>query len=107
MTAKRNFQHKTKYKSTGFTRFLLFLLWFAPLSYAGLMVYEGKNPINEAKTFINKFTSNDESNVDPSNAKVSPKDLERTIKSLEKELSEVKGDLARCSKALQDATLVE
>jgi len=71
------------------------------------MIYEGKNPINEAKTFINKFTLNDESNVDPNNAKVSPKDLERTIKSLEKELSEVKGDLVRCSKALEEATLVE
>ena len=107
MTTKRNLQHKTKYKSTGFTRFLIFLLWFAPLSYACLIIYEGRNPINEAKVLINKFIDSDESNLEPSHAKVSSIDLEHTIKSLEQELTEVKGDLARCSKALEEATSVE
>lgn len=107
MTAKRNLQHKTKYKSTGFTRFLLFLLWFAPLSYAGLMIYEGKNPIHEAKAFINKFTANDETVVDPNQSQASSKDLELQIKSLEQELTEAKANLARCSKALEEATKVE
>lgn len=43
---------KTKYKTTLFTRFLLFLLFFMPLGYAAVTLVKGENPLEVPRKVI-------------------------------------------------------
>ena len=38
---------RKKYKLTGFARFLIFMLFFAPVSYIGVSYYQGENGIDK------------------------------------------------------------
>ncbi len=43
---------KSKYKITGFARFLIFMLFFAPLAYIGVSYYQGEDGIQNFKNLI-------------------------------------------------------
>jgi|GEM_PF-6891224 len=42
-----------KYKATGFTRLIIFLLLFAPIAYLAAAYFQGENGVNNIKDFIN------------------------------------------------------
>lgn len=49
---------KSRYKITGFARFMLFMLFFIPLGYAGFTLYEGGSPkdsLRDLKTSLQNF----------------------------------------------------
>ena len=46
-----------KYKMTSFARFLIFMLFFAPLAYMGASYYNGEDGIQKIKNLI-KFEKN-------------------------------------------------
>ena len=51
---KKNTMAK-KYKLTGCAKFFIFFIIAAPLAYIGASYYNGQNPIQEVKEFIQKF----------------------------------------------------
>jgi len=46
---------RKKYKLTGFARFFIFMLFFAPLSYIGVSYYQGENGLEKVKDFFNSL----------------------------------------------------
>ena len=48
-----NCNMRRKYKITGCARFFFFLLIFTPLVLIGVSVYNGHNPIDQVKEFLN------------------------------------------------------
>lgn len=49
---------KSRYKITGFARFMLFMLFFVPIGYAGFTLYEGNSPkdsLRDLKTSLQNF----------------------------------------------------
>jgi len=44
---------KNKYKATGFTRFLIFLIFFTPIAYIGASYYNGEDGIANIKKILN------------------------------------------------------
>lgn len=46
---------RKKYKLTGFARFFIFMLFFAPMSYIGVTYYQGENGLEKVKDFFNSF----------------------------------------------------
>ncbi len=44
---------KKKYKATGFTRLLLFMIIFAPIVYVGASYYNGEDGIENIKNILN------------------------------------------------------
>ncbi len=48
---------KSKYKLTGFSRLLVFMLFFAPITYIGASYYNGEDGIEKIKSLLNSSTS--------------------------------------------------
>ncbi len=48
---------RKKYKMTGFARFMIFMLFFAPVSYIGVSYYQGEDGIQKIKDLFTSFKS--------------------------------------------------
>lgn len=81
---------KKKYKVTGFTRLLIFMIFFAPLAYIGASYYQGEDGIAKIKSLFDKDGSK------TIEMRISEK--EKEIKKLETKLEATKKDLQRLQK---------
>lgn len=45
---------KKKYKLTVFSRFMIFMLFFAPFAYIGVSAYQGEKPLEKIEQLIGK-----------------------------------------------------
>lgn len=52
---------RIKYRMTGFARFLIFLIFFAPICYVGYAYYNGEDGIQKIKNLFSKSESNSKS----------------------------------------------
>ena len=46
---------RKKYKMTGFARFLIFMMFFAPLAYIGASYYNGEDGLQKIKDLFNSI----------------------------------------------------
>ena len=91
---------KRKYKLTGCARFLIFMIIFVPIVWAGVSIYQGQNPVEQVKDFFN-IESTTDSNKSIENSKVSDisilqqelKIKDQRIEELEEEIKELKNQL--------------
>jgi peptidoglycan hydrolase CwlO-like protein len=88
---------RKKYKSTGFARFIIIMLFLVPIAYIGASYVNGEDGLENIK---NIFTGKDktEKNIDNDNGKPSVseskvKRLEQRIKALEKENDELRDEI--------------
>jgi len=78
---------KKKYKLTGFSRLLVFMIFFAPLAYLGASYIQGEDGVAKLKSILNKETSTTiQSQIDSKNTE---------LKKLEKKIEILKRDIKR------------
>ena len=53
----KNKQMQKKYKMTGFARFIIFMMFFAPMAYIGASYYNGEDGIQKIKDLYKSLTS--------------------------------------------------
>lgn len=91
---------RRRFKLTGFARFLIFMLFFAPIAYIGISYYQGEDGLQNVKDIITNISSQDERSTktiheeDQSSQKITLDDqiqiLRQRIEQLEKENEELK-----------------
>lgn len=93
---------RRRLKLTGFSRFLIFMLFFAPIAYIGIQYYQGEDGLQKAKDLITNVTQDNntserEATVPTNNQeedKITIEDqiqiLRTRIEQLEKENEELK-----------------
>lgn len=89
-----------KRKLTPFARFLIFLIFVAPLAYIGAAYYNGEDPIKNIQTWVNgKQDNNDHqthtiTHIDTEEGKVETIDLKssKKIEELEKRIKNLEDD---------------
>lgn len=99
-------------KLTAFTRFLLVMIILVPLAFVGASLYNGKDPIVEAKKLLGmeettqttqqtkttdnadrSVTANGQDQVQPSDIQVQMKDMKKRIEQLERDNLELQKKL--------------
>lgn len=76
-----------KYKVTGFTRFILFMIFIIPAIYLGVGYAKGEDPIKQIKDTVG-LSTNTEGKENSSRRQPSVRELQSEINRLEKALSE-------------------
>jgi hypothetical protein len=85
---------KSKYKVTGFARFMLFMLFFLPIVYFGLSIAKGDNPesfIEKVKSKITNFKLSRSSSGESEND-----DLYKKMQLKDEEIQKLREDLFQC-----------
>ena len=80
---------RKKYKITGFARFLIFLILFAPLAYIGASYYNNEDGIANIKNVLGIEKSSEQS-IHEKEAKI--KELEQKISVLNSEIDHLKSN---------------
>ena len=76
---------KNKYKITGFSRLLIFMIFFAPLAYIGASYYNGEDGIAKIKSLFEKNEGvTVQEQIDTK--KIEIKELSSKIESLKKDI---------------------
>lgn len=78
---------RKKYKLTGFSRLLIFMIFFTPLAYIGASYYNGEDGIAKIKAL---FEQSDGGSIQ---AQIDSKNLE--IEKLTKQIESLKRDVSR------------
>lgn len=90
---------RRRLKLTGFSRFLIFMLFFAPIAYIGISYYQGEDGLQNVKDIITNISTNDGSSTrevkaDKPSQTITLDDqiqiLRQRIEQLEKENEELK-----------------
>lgn len=78
---------RKKYKMTGFSRLLIFMIFFAPAAYLGASYYNGEDGIEKVKSLLNlNETANDK--IEKKEAEIIK--LEKRIEELKHEINQLK-----------------
>lgn len=76
---------KNKYKITGFSRLIIFMIFFAPLAYIGASYYNGEDGIANIKALFEQNEGGSvQSQIDSKNLEI--KKLNAKIESLKKDV---------------------
>lgn len=76
---------KKKYKITGFSRLLIFMIFFAPLAYIGASYYNGEDGIGKIKALFEKNEGGTiQEQIDTKKGEI--KQLNNKIESLKKDI---------------------
>lgn len=87
---------KKKYKLTGCARFFVFMLVFIPVVWAGVSIYQGKDPLEPVKGLIQSGNKSTDEQARISEVDILKQDLkikEARIEELEKEVQRLKDQL--------------
>lgn len=91
---------RKKYKITGFARFLIFMIFFAPLAYIGASYYNGEDGIANIKKLIglDKINSSEKTSSAATdiNAQNIIKMKDQEILSLNEKIAALERQLAEC-----------
>ena len=89
---------RKKYKLTGFARFLIFMLFFAPLSYIGVSYYQGEDGLEKIKNLFNSLKT-EQADVTPETPTVTSDEIiqvqAQEIEILKKRIAELEARLAQ------------
>jgi cell division protein FtsB len=79
---------KHKYKITGFSRLLIFMIFFAPLAYIGASYYNGEDGIAKIKSLFEKNEGGTvQEQIDTK--KIELEQLNRKVESLKKDIDQL------------------
>jgi hypothetical protein len=87
-----------RYKTTGFLRFLLFMLFFMPIGYIGVQLAKGKEPseiMQSIKDIWGKLSGGG-SSVSKGTANVTDKDLYEASLAKDEEIQKLREELFLC-----------
>ncbi|NNF36737.1 MAG: hypothetical protein HKN68_21730 [Saprospiraceae bacterium] len=88
---------RKKYKLTGFARFFIFMLFFAPVSYIGVSYYQGENGLEKVKDFFNSLRT-EQADVSPDTPSMSSDEIikmqAQEIELLKQRIEELESRLA-------------
>ncbi len=94
----------SRFKITGFARFLLFLLVFAPLAYIGASYIQGEDGIQNVKDLIGiGDKSSTTSNTSSSSSEIDLEEAQEMIEDLKEELAEKEAEIKELRSQLEEA----
>ena len=89
---------RKKYKLTGFARFLIFMLFFAPLSYIGVSYYQGEDGLEKIKNLFNSLKT-EQADITPETPVMTSDEIiqmqAQEIEILKKRIEELEARLAQ------------
>lgn len=97
---------RRRFKLTGFSRFLIFMLFFVPIAYIGISYYQGEDGLQKAKEVVTNlsqkkvFDNNETKEVKPQEGKI---DLDDQIQILRTRIEQLEKENAELKKALEEA----
>jgi len=89
---------RSKYKMTGFARFLIFLMIFTPMAYIGASYYNGEDGLEKVKTFIEEKFQKSEKAEPASDVKILNLSKDEIIERQQAEIQDLREKVERLEK---------